>query len=163
MTNISENKIGAKKYWLKKILSLPAAYSFFQKSLGGKKASKFFTEYYVKAASNSRILDSGCGPSEILVHPPKDVQYIGYDLSEKYIHAARTQFGNRGIWHCAPVTEIDVNEVGTFDIVIAIGILHHLDCSLPCQVDSEDVEFSACCLNNLGGNFPSAPWGRSSL
>ena len=36
-------------------------------------------------------------------------------------------------------------------------------CSPPCQVDSEDVEFSACCLNNLGGNFPSAPWGRSSL
>lgn len=36
-------------------------------------------------------------------------------------------------------------------------------CSLPRQVDSEDVEFSACCLNNLGGNFPSARWGRSSL
>ena len=36
-------------------------------------------------------------------------------------------------------------------------------CSPHCQVDSEDVEFSACCLNNLGGNFPSAPWGRSSL
>ena len=36
-------------------------------------------------------------------------------------------------------------------------------CSLPRQVDSEVGEFSACCLKSLGGNFPSAPWGRSSL
>ena len=36
-------------------------------------------------------------------------------------------------------------------------------CSLPRQVDSEGGEFSACCLKSLGGNFPSAPWGRSSL
>jgi len=43
------------------------------------------------------------------------------------------------------------------------SMMARLKCSLPRQVDSEDVEFSACCLNNLGGNFPSAPWGRSSL
>ena len=36
-------------------------------------------------------------------------------------------------------------------------------CSLPRQVDNEGGEFSACCLNILGGNFPSALWGRSSL
>jgi len=36
-------------------------------------------------------------------------------------------------------------------------------CSLPRQVDNEGGEFSAGCLNNLGGNFPSALWGRSSL
>jgi putative transposase len=36
-------------------------------------------------------------------------------------------------------------------------------CSLPRQVDGEGGEFSACCRYSLGGNFPSAPWGRSSL
>jgi SAM-dependent methyltransferase len=112
---------------LRKILSFPTAYSFFQKSLGARRASKFFVEHYVKAANNIRILDIGCGPSEILFHLPKNVQYIGYDLSEKYIDIARTRFGNRGIWHCAPVSKMEVNEVGTFDIVIASGILHHLD------------------------------------
>jgi cyclopropane fatty-acyl-phospholipid synthase-like methyltransferase len=111
---------------LRKILSLPIAYSLLQKSLGGKRASKFFAENYVNAASKSKILDIGCGPSEILVHLPKDAGYVGYDLSEKYIDAARTRFGNRGTWHCAPVSEMCVNEVGTFDIVIASGILHHL-------------------------------------
>lgn len=112
---------------LRKLLSLPAFYNSFSKILGAEDSRRFFAERYVSADGNSKILDIGCGTSEILTYLPKDVEYIGYDLSETYIDAARARFGNRGKWFCAPVSLMNVEEFGTFDIVIATGILHHLD------------------------------------
>lgn len=111
----------------RKILGLPRVYDFFSKALGSEKSRKFYAEHNVNAESNSKILDIGCGTSDILFHLPDGIEYFGYDLSEKYILAARARFGKRGIWFCAPVSEMNVDDIGTFDIVIATGILHHLD------------------------------------
>lgn len=140
---------------LRKILEFPRFYDIFSKALGAENSRQFYAERYVNAESNSKILDIGCGTSEILLHLPKDIEYIGYDLSEKYITAARARFGNRGTWHCSSVSEMNTDDIGTFDIVIATGILHHLDDSEAIRLI--EIAFSALKTNgrfvNLENTF----------
>ena len=52
---------------------------------------------------------------------------------------------------------------GAFDRGELINSNYRGLCSPPRQVDSKDVEFSACCRYDLGGNLPSARCGRCSL
>jgi SAM-dependent methyltransferase len=80
----------------------------------------------VKAFSGMKILDVGCGPADILDYLP-DVDYWGFDISESYINQARTKFGGRGNFHCRQLQATDLKEMPAFDLVLAIGLLHHLD------------------------------------
>ena len=45
----------------------------------------------------------------------------------EYIQAARDKFGGRGIFVCASVDKVDLNQFAPFDIAMAFGVLHHLD------------------------------------
>ena len=44
-----------------------------------------------------------------------------------YVRAARARYGERGIFRQADVLDVDLSGEPRFDIVIAMGILHHLD------------------------------------
>ena len=56
---------------------------------------------------------------------PQDVEYVGCDVSPRYInHAVRT-YGHRGEFICKGVRELP--EFGKFDIVLATAVLHHLN------------------------------------
>jgi SAM-dependent methyltransferase len=68
------------------------------------------------------------------------VEYVGIDLDARYIEAARQRFGTRGKFHCESATETVLQAPGSFDIVMANGLLHHLSddearkvLSLACQ------------------------------
>jgi SAM-dependent methyltransferase len=74
-----------------------------------------------------RILDLGCGTAEILAALPADITYVGYDMSPEYIGAARTRFAGRGIFHCRSLEQTEVETLERFDLVMGIGVLHHLD------------------------------------
>jgi ubiquinone/menaquinone biosynthesis C-methylase UbiE len=111
----------------RKILGLPAAYNIFQSFLGARKARQFYVDNYVNPESKHKILDIGCGTSEILAVLPEDVEYVGFDLSQEYIDAARERFGVRGKWFCSPASAIDIQKLNYFDIVLANGILHHIE------------------------------------
>ncbi len=115
--------------WLDKIISvlgIPAAYRLFFLIVGGD-VRKIYTTEYVKAKPGEKVLDIGCGPGDILEYLP-DVKYTGFDLSPEYIEAAKKRFGNRGRFFCNDVglTALE-EEKGTFDLVLATGVLHHLD------------------------------------
>jgi cyclopropane fatty-acyl-phospholipid synthase-like methyltransferase len=73
----------------------------------------------------AKVLDIGCGPANMLEFLP-DVRYIGFDASEAYIAEAQKRWGLRGEFTCATVNAQNLQERG-FDIVLAIGVLHHLD------------------------------------
>lgn len=109
------------------IFSQPSAYDLFQRALGARKLRRLYTERYLQPFPLAKVLDIGCGTSEILDYLPDTVVYVGYDFSAKYIDAARNRYGKRGEWHVAPVSDLDVKDHGTFDIVMANGIFHHLD------------------------------------
>ena len=95
--------------------------------LGGKNPRHIYISEYVRPLEGCRILDIGCGTSEILDFLPKTVEYHGYDLSSKYICAAERKYGGRGTWHCSSVMDMQLDHFGTFDIVMANGLFHHLD------------------------------------
>lgn len=112
---------------VRSILSLPAAYSAFQNLLGARRGRKVLYQQYIHAQAGDVLVDVGCGPGEILEHVDPDVQYIGFDLSEAYIDAARSAYGDRASFHCADITLMPADAIPPCQVAIAIGLLHHLD------------------------------------
>jgi SAM-dependent methyltransferase len=112
---------------LSTVLRLPGVYSLFQRMFrGGDHWSRYLNEY-PQPAVGEKILDIGCGPAEILDYLP-NVHYTGFDINPEYIDAAKKNLGNRGRFWCADIGLANLeHERGTFDLVLATGVLHHLD------------------------------------
>ena len=108
------------------VLSNPHIYEISQNIMGAKKIRSELVREHIQPFPNCRILDIGCGPARILDELP-DCQYFGFDLSRKYIDDAILRYGNRGKFHCSMVEKATIDHLGLFDIVIALGVLHHLD------------------------------------
>lgn len=94
--------------------------------MGAHKLRKHFVEASVRPFAGMSVLDVGCGPAEIRAYMPA-VEYWGFDISEKYINRARARFGSRGHFQCGQLAEQDLAGLPLFDVVLAIGLIHHLD------------------------------------
>lgn len=108
------------------VLSHPFIYSVFQSFMGGHKARQDFVANWVRPFPGMKVLDVGCGPADILDYLP-DVDYWGFDISENYINHARQRFGARGNFHCKQLRMMDLEGMPSFDVILAISLLHHLD------------------------------------
>lgn len=108
-------------------LQLPAAYRLTQSLLGARGARDRIVTRFVRPRSGEAILDVGCGTGDILGHLPEGVRYHGIDLHGPYVEAARARWGSRGEFEHAGVEEVSERDVGTYDVVLATGLLHHLD------------------------------------
>lgn len=73
-----------------------------------------------------RVLDVGCGPAYYFDHLP-EVEYVGFDTSERYVNYARRRFGERGDFYCEVLTAERLGKLGQFDAVLLLGLLHHLN------------------------------------
>lgn len=104
-------------------------FDFFQTLVGANKSRKRLIEKYVQPKKDALILDIGCGTGAILDFLPKEINYVGIDISEQYIKQAKRRYCDRQ----ARFTQIRVGETnldkkaGEFDVVIANGVLHHLN------------------------------------
>ncbi len=113
---------------MKSLLSFPSVYEWFQRRLGAKQARERYCRDHLKIQKGERVLDIGCGPATILQILEKEIHYVGIDLSQNYINQAKERFGNRATFLCCPVDEVDPDQVGGyFDIVMANGLIHHLN------------------------------------
>lgn len=108
------------------LLALPAVYRLHGMLLGLGKDRSVYAREHVRARPGDRVLDIGCGPAEILGWMPP-VDYVGFDLSPEYVASAKTRWGEKGRFHCERVSEASLDRHKDFDVVIATGVLHHLD------------------------------------
>ena len=110
----------------RRLLSSARFYQIVQHALAPASSRRAFVIDYVRPESGSRILDIGCGPADDLTYMPEDVKYVGFDLSDRYIAAARNRWGDRGRFFQANVTPSLLLGY-EFDIVVANGVIHHLN------------------------------------
>jgi SAM-dependent methyltransferase len=111
---------------IRSVLSHPLIYSAFQSLMGAHKGRQRFVANYIKPTPAMKVLDIGCGPAEILAHLPS-VDYYGFDISKQYIEKASHNFSSRGTFFCKIFDELDLKLLPKFDVILAIGLLHHLD------------------------------------
>ncbi|MAR12693.1 MAG: hypothetical protein CL681_22360, partial [Blastopirellula sp.] len=110
-----------------RLLDLSSIYNAVQKILGESKAREKFVTQYVKPNSGDRILDIGCGTARILEHLPLDIDYVGFDQNVNYISEAKRRYGSRGKFYLAEIDDSSLGVEGKFDIVLANGVMHHLE------------------------------------
>lgn len=111
---------------IRRILSLPIVYRVFSVLLGEKRGRTTFVAEYLRLTPGDALLDMGCGPGSMVAFLPP-VTYVGFDFDEGYVLEARRRFGDRGTFLHAKVGDPLPIEPGTFDVVTAVGVLHHLD------------------------------------
>jgi cyclopropane fatty-acyl-phospholipid synthase-like methyltransferase len=108
------------------LLSGAAGYRLFGTLICASAGRAVLIEEYARVKSGERVLDIGCGTGTIVPFLPR-VEYLGFDVSEQYIKAARTRYGDRGTFVCGRVGVQTVPHQSYYDVVLAIGILHHLE------------------------------------
>jgi SAM-dependent methyltransferase len=112
--------------WLHRPLAWPVAYDWLQELLGSRTIRRRFVCDVVRPSARARVLDIGCGTAQILAYLPPAIEYVGYDADQRYIERACRRFGARARFFCAAIDQAP-SEPEAFDIVLATGVLHHLD------------------------------------
>lgn len=111
---------------IRSIFSNPLLYSAFQNFMGANDVRNTLVKEFIRPMPGCLILDVGCGPADILAHL-QNVNYTGFDISEAYIAKAKKRFHTFGKFQCQELTQADIQKMPQFDIVLALGLLHHLD------------------------------------
>lgn len=135
----------------RKLLEVPALYNFFQRTVGADKPRRQFIAEHVAPLGAARILEVGCGPGTNCAWLPEDIEYVGCDLSERYINHATQVYGDKYCFFRAPVGSLLALGLKPFTAVIALCLLHHLS----------DAQVLALCdevvpLLEPGGTFMTA-------
>jgi SAM-dependent methyltransferase len=110
---------------IRSVLAVPQAYQLFWNVIGGPARSRILVTDYIRPKAGDRILEIGCGPGTIVPYLPA-AEYVGFDASSEYVELARRRFP-QARFVCERVSEFTLTERSYFDIVLALGIVHHLD------------------------------------
>src|SRR5262245_48377274 len=113
---------------IRSMLTLPSVYRLVMRVLGNRANQRWFIDHILALRGDERIVDVGCGPADILDELPVAVQYVGLDISDEYIEAARRRYAHRGLFLTGSVEDWaqDVRVQGA-DLVFSNGVLHHVD------------------------------------
>src|SRR5258708_15081652 len=78
------------------VLAFPWVYRLFDVLVGSKAYEEWFIKNILGLRNGQKLVDVGCGPAQILYRLPT-VEYVGLDIIDAYIQAARTNFKVRGV------------------------------------------------------------------
>jgi SAM-dependent methyltransferase len=111
---------------IRAVLEWGWVYDLAQWVMGSSRNRRWMQHEFIQAMPGERLLDVGCGTADILSVLP-NVDYVGFDISEPYIERARARWPGRGQFHAKRLDAAALESLGTFDVVLATGVLHHLD------------------------------------
>ena len=112
---------------IRSVLNFPQVYELFMDYLGAKELRRFFVDRCLRPQPKDRILDVGCGTGTTVAFLPEGIDYIGVDLSSAYVAFANRRFGDQVDFRVGDVNEMSFGRGDCFDIVTAMGLLHHLN------------------------------------
>jgi SAM-dependent methyltransferase len=110
---------------IRSVLAIPDAYQLWWNLVGGPAWAKVLVNEYVQPGVGAQILEIGCGPGTVLHYLPPS-EYLGFDLSPQYIEQAKKRFP-KAHFVCERVSQFSLANEQTFDVVLAFGIVHHLE------------------------------------
>lgn len=117
------------------LLKNPIIYDTLQSCLNyNARNNAIFSDYFAIRPTD-RILDFGCGPARYRKHIPTQ-HYTGIDFNPAHIAHARELHPN-DTFICGDITQ-KVDELGRFDKILMMGVLHHL------SDDEVDTVLQAC-------------------
>jgi SAM-dependent methyltransferase len=111
--------------YLRRVLAVPTAYHSWWNIVGGPAVAKVLVNEYIRPSVGARILEIGCGPGNIVSYLPTS-DYSGFDLNPNYIELAKRRFPNAH-FVCERVSQYSLAQEQSFDMVLALGIVHHLE------------------------------------
>jgi SAM-dependent methyltransferase len=112
---------------IRKILEIPIIYDTFQFIIGGKKRQRIFKKEYIGDVSGLKVLELGCGTSDILEYFEK-CDYTGVDLDKDYIKAAQKRYKDKkwAKFICADVNDFARNCQEKYDLILMTAVIHHI-------------------------------------
>ncbi len=107
-----------------RILDTTRGYGAFRRLIKADRSMRLIVDEYVRPTATSSVLDIGCGNADLARMLPAGTSYLGLDNNPRYIRDTAARGLN--------VIEASVSDLlgigyGPFDVVVAVGLLHHLD------------------------------------
>lgn len=114
---------------LHRIVTIPAIYERIQVVLGGPKARATIAQCLFADATQKNVLEIGCGPGGWAPYLSHSNSYFGVDWNRRHIETATRLHGSEHVrFICGDLTDRNVlDDDQRFDMIVGIGILHHLD------------------------------------
>jgi SAM-dependent methyltransferase len=125
-------KVDEDKSGLKRLISFGWVYELIQFVAGANIYRTKMVSDYIRPFEGCKILDRGCGTGKYVKFLDKfckRYEYYGFDSEANYIEKGKAVFKNRPEIHLRHqmLTTETIDEIGQFDIVIAIGVMHHMN------------------------------------
>ena len=163
-------------------LRVPFLYNLFQEVAGANAVRRSFIKKHVRPKVGDKVIDIGCGTAQIVPYLP-EVEYLGLDTNPTYIAFARRRYGRNGTFVVGDTQSLRGDlRFRDADIVMAIGVLHHLDdqdavhcirfandalkmtgrfiCLEPCSIPNQGALSRFVMANDRGRNIRTEPQYR---
>ncbi len=113
--------------YMRSLLDSAYLFNLLEKIAGVGLVRKRVVKEFVAPFDGASVLDIGCGTGVILDYLPNNIDYVGFDISYKYIKYAKNKYKKQGEFYCASITD-NINSLSesSFDFVISFGVIHHL-------------------------------------
>jgi len=111
---------------LTNVLAIPQLYQAVQEMGGFHWGRLHALQKYLSPKAGERVIDIGCGPGYVARDLPDQIDYLGFDIDERYIAFANRRFAKRGRFFCRPFDEAAAKTFAPADIVLMHGVLHHV-------------------------------------